>query len=94
MNSALAATKYNRPGRYGRFEAQYDQPVRNAAKGPKAALLQTYKPPSPGYRDDSSRTVNTSGMKKHSAASTQSPTAPGPAAAAAAIQRRLKVVTK
>ncbi len=23
MNSALAATKYNRPGRYGRFEAQY-----------------------------------------------------------------------
>ena len=41
MNSALAAPKYRRPGKYGRFDPQYVQPVMNAANGPNARLLQT-----------------------------------------------------
>src|SRR5438093_3010580 len=41
MNSALAAAKYRSPGKYGRFDPQYVQPVRNAANGPNARLLQT-----------------------------------------------------
>ena len=41
MKSALAAAKYSRPGKYGRFEPQYVQPVMNAANGPNARLLQT-----------------------------------------------------
>ena len=48
MNSALAAAKYSRPGKYGRLHDQYVQPVMNAANGPKARLLQTYMPPSSG----------------------------------------------
>ena len=40
-NSALAAAKYSNPGRYGRFDPQYVQPVMNAANGPNARLLQT-----------------------------------------------------
>src|SRR5580765_8497941 len=39
MNSALAAAKYSNPGKYGRFEPQYVQPVMNAENGPKARLL-------------------------------------------------------
>ena len=41
MNSAFAAAKYSSPGKYGRFVAQYVQPVMNAANGPNARLLQT-----------------------------------------------------
>src|SRR5579872_4494595 len=41
MNSAFAAAKYSRPGRYGRFVPQYSQPVMNPANGPNARLLQT-----------------------------------------------------
>ena len=41
MNSAFAAPKYSSPGKYGRFEPQYVQPVMKAAYGPKARLLQT-----------------------------------------------------
>ena len=41
MNKAFAAAKYNRPGKYGRFEPQYVHPVMNAANGPNACLLQT-----------------------------------------------------
>src|SRR5260221_12347769 len=42
MNSALAAAKYNSPGKYGRLDDQYVHPVIKAANGPKARLLQTY----------------------------------------------------
>src|SRR3954470_1960133 len=48
MNSAFAAMKYNRLGRYGRLVVQYVQPVMNPANGPNARLLQTYRPPSSG----------------------------------------------
>src|SRR5262249_20508655 len=41
MYSALAAAKYSSPGKYGRFDPQYVQPVMNAENGPKARLLQT-----------------------------------------------------
>src|SRR5262249_8930468 len=41
MNSAFAAAKYSRPGKYGRFGHQYVHPVMNAANGPNARLLQT-----------------------------------------------------
>jgi hypothetical protein len=41
MNSALPAAKYSRPGRYGRLDPQYVQPVRKPANGPNARLLQT-----------------------------------------------------
>src|SRR5581483_9152198 len=34
MKSAFAAAKYSNPGKYGRFEPQYVQPVMNAANGP------------------------------------------------------------
>src|SRR5947207_13042404 len=44
-NNTLAAAKYSRPGKYGRFVTQYIHPVRNPANGPKARLLQTYMPP-------------------------------------------------
>ena len=91
--SALAAAKYSSPGKYGRFVDQYIQPVRNPANGPKACFVQTYKPPSSGYRDDNSSTVNTSGTKRNAAAIAHSTSALGPAAAAVAIQRRLNVVT-
>ena len=37
----FAAAKYSSPGRYGRFDPQYVQPVMNAANGPNARLLQT-----------------------------------------------------
>ena len=40
-NSTLAAAKYSRPGKYGRFDPQYVHPVMNAANGPNARLLQT-----------------------------------------------------
>ena len=49
-------------------------------------------PPSSGYLDESSRTVKTSGTKRHSAAMTQMTSALGPAADAVAIQRMLKLV--
>src|SRR5262245_4349535 len=41
MKRAFAAAKYSSPGRYGRFDPQYVQPVMNAANGPNARLLQT-----------------------------------------------------
>ena len=41
MNNAFAAAKYNRPGKYGRFDPQYVQPVMKPANGPNARLLQT-----------------------------------------------------
>ena len=41
INSAFAAAKYSRPGKYGRFDPQYNHPVMNAANGPNARLLQT-----------------------------------------------------
>jgi hypothetical protein len=41
MKRALAAAKYNKPGKNGRLEPQYVQPVMKAANGPNARLLQT-----------------------------------------------------
>jgi hypothetical protein len=41
MKSAFAAPKYSSPGKYGRFDPQYVQPVIKAANGPNARLLQT-----------------------------------------------------
>jgi hypothetical protein len=42
MKSEFAAAKYMRLGKYGRFEAQYVQPVMNPANGPdvQAALFR------------------------------------------------------
>src|SRR5580765_3172129 len=40
-NRTLAAAKYRMPGKYGRLDAQYVQPVMNPANGPNACLLQT-----------------------------------------------------
>ena len=40
-NSRFPAAKYSSDGKYGRFVPQYDHPVRKAANGPKARLLQT-----------------------------------------------------
>jgi len=93
MKSALAAAKYSSPGKYGRLDPQYVHPVMNAANGPKARLLQTYGPPSCGYRDESSSTVNTSGTYRPQAAITQITSPLGPAAAAVATHRTLKLVT-
>src|SRR5580765_2863120 len=92
-NNAFDPANNSSVGKYGKFVTQYIQPLRNPAKGPNARLLQTYRPPSSGYRDDNSSTVKTSGTNRNAAATTQRTRALGPAAAAIAIQRKLHVVT-
>jgi hypothetical protein len=49
-------------------------------------------PPWSGWREDSSRTASAKGTKKARQAMPQTASAPGPVAAAVAIQRRLKLV--
>jgi len=63
-------------------------------KSPKACRVQTYSPPSCGYRDESSSTLAANGRKKPNRAKIQRRIALGPAAAAVAIQRRLRPLTK
>lgn len=65
----------------------------NAGKGPKASRVQTYKPPSAGYRDERSSTQAARGTKNPQRAVNQTAMAEGPVAAAVAIQRRLSPET-
>ena len=66
---------------------KYSHAHRKPCHGPKACLVQTYRPPSSGNRAESDETTNTDGRKKASVASSQSVSEPGPACAAAASHR-------
>src|SRR6266542_2295175 len=60
---------------------------RNPGQSPKSLRVQRYSPPAPGYLAESAATAMARGIIKSSAASSQSVMEPGPAWAAAGIQR-------
>src|ERR1017187_6873899 len=67
---------------------QYTQKQRKPCQGPKSPRVQTYRPPAqPGYFTASAPTATASGKAKSSAAASHNVTEPGPAWAAAGIQR-------
>jgi hypothetical protein len=66
---------------------QYTQKHRNPCQGPKSLRVQRYSPPAPGYFTMSAATAMASGTTNSNAASSHSVTDPGPACAAAGIQR-------
>src|ERR1039458_1550063 len=67
---------------------QYTQKQRKPCQGPKSPRLQTYRPPAqPGYFTTRAPTATASGKAKSSAAASHNMTEPGPACAAAGIQR-------
>src|SRR5215471_3421499 len=66
---------------------QYIQKQMNPCHGPKSPRAHRYMPPDLGYFAVSDATANARGTTKKTAVSSHSVTDPGPACAAAAIQR-------
>src|ERR1035438_5120735 len=60
---------------------------RKPCQRPKSLRVQRYMPPAPGYFTERAETAMASGTMKSRAARSQSVTEPGPAWAAAGIQR-------
>src|SRR5690242_5680865 len=66
---------------------QYTAKPRNPCQRPKSLRVQRYSPPVPGYFTESVPTATASGTMNSTAARNHSVTLPGPACAAAGIQR-------
>src|SRR5471032_297548 len=74
-------------GNQNAMATQYTQKERKPCQEPKSPRVHRYSPPAPGYFTVSAPTAIARGAMKSTAASSHSVTDPGPACAAAGIQR-------